>query len=864
MNRSVLIITFSFLFIHMIGSLKAGESAEIYIEQWLRLGPVDQCFPALHTQKNINGKTIDIGNLLTFSNLDVINWQPQKNQSFGQLKWEVVSANGMNELKLNSDSDIPSIQYLASYIRTGRWLKSQLKVSGAHPFQVFLDGALLESKSGSENTTMETDNESGSVIKEVKLERGTHLLLVKTVRDPQNPSSWTIKACIQPKDSALADQIAITLSPRQIMNMETLLDSPEIKDIDLSSDGSVAAISMSRIQKPTDKTEKWLEFRKTKSGKIIREIRGDLEINDFSWAPEGMLYAYTSTGLDGKNLWIGNFETGNVRLLLENIKNLGSYQWAPDNSFIIYSVSEDYESGNKDLDLITTMEDRWPWWRNRSYLYRVNVRTGLKERLTAGLYSTDLNDISPDGKELIFRTTQPDPTERPYSKNIYFRLNLKTLNIDTLFESGWGDAAQYSPDGQKVLLIAGPSFFGKIGVNVSNDKIPNEYDNQAYIYDLKSKGIQAITKDFKPSIINAVWHKKDDDIYFSVTEKSYQNLYRYNPENGKYEKVDLDVEVLDDIAVSANSGTALYMGTSANIPPKLFALNLSNNKSNLILDPAAPEYKNIQFGKVERWTFMNKDKIEIEGRIYYPPDFDSSKKYPCIVYYYGGTVPVERSFGGRYPKNVWAANGYVVYVMQPSGATGFGQDFSALHVNDWGKITADEIIMGVNKFLDAHDFIDRKHVGSIGASYGGFMTMLLQTKTDIFACAIAHAGISSISSYWGEGYWGYLYSAVATANSFPWNREDIYVDQSPLFSADKITTPLLLLHGKVDTNVPIGESIQLFTALKLLGREVELIEIAGQDHHIMEYNKRKEWSKTIIAGFDKYLKEQPQWWKDMY
>ncbi|MDW7682198.1 MAG: prolyl oligopeptidase family serine peptidase, partial [bacterium] len=166
--------------------------------------------------------------------------------------------------------------------------------------------------------------------------------------------------------------------------------------------------------------------------------------------------------------------------------------------------------------------------------------------------------------------------------------------------------------------------------------------------------------------------------------------------------------------------------------------------------------------------------------------------------------------------------------------------------------------------LDAHQFVDRNRLGCIGASYGGFMTMLIQTKTDIFSAAIAHAGISMIPSYWGEGYWGYLYSAVATANSFPWNRRDIYVEQSPLFHADKISTPLLLLHGSADTNVPPGESIQLFTALKLLGKTVELIEVKDQNHTIMTHSYRKKWTKTILAWFDKWLKDQPQWWDDLY
>jgi len=341
-------------------------------------------------------------------------------------------------------------------------------------------------------------------------------------------------------------------------------------------------------------------------------------------------------------------------------------------------------------------------------------------------------------------------------------------------------------------------------------------------------------------------------------------LYRYDLRKKKFEQINTGVDVLNSIDIADNKKIAVYTGSNANVPVKAYVLDLKKKTSRLFSDPGKDDFKDVTFGKVERWTFNNVSNIEIEGRIYYPPDFDSGKKYPCIVYYYGGTSPVSRDFGGRYPKNLYAAQGYVVYVLQPSGATGFGQGFSALHVNDWGILVADEIIDGTTKFLATHSFIDQKRVGCIGASYGGFMTMLLQTRTTIFSAAIAHAGISMIPNYWGEGFWGYLYSAVATANSFPWNRKDIYVDQSPLFHADKIETPLLLLHGGDDTNVPPGESIQLYTALKLLGKEVEFIQVEGQNHHIMTYNRRIRWTKTILAWFDKWLKNQPQGWQDLY
>ena len=271
-----------------------------------------------------------------------------------------------------------------------------------------------------------------------------------------------------------------------------------------------------------------------------------------------------------------------------------------------------------------------------------------------------------------------------------------------------------------------------------------------------------------------------------------------------------------------------------------------------------------EIGTCQDWNYQNSKGDTVYGRFYLPKNFDPSKKYPMIVYYYGGCSPTPRTFESPYAPHFWNSLGYVAYILQPSGATGFGQEWSSRHVNTAGRGPAEDIIEGTRKFCQEHPYVDSTKIGCMGASYGGFMTMYLQTQTNLFAAAVSHAGIANHTSYWGQGYWGYNYSEVSMANSYPWSHRELYVDRSPLFNADKIHTPLLLLHGDVDTNVPPIESLQMFTALKLLGRDVALVQVKGENHHVLDYNRRNKWVAAQMAWFQKWLKGDSTWWDAMF
>ncbi|MCK4236680.1 MAG: S9 family peptidase, partial [Candidatus Krumholzibacteria bacterium] len=838
------------------------EKARLHIENWLLLGPIDSPLPAFHDEGQ---PKIDAAYMLSYEDMALEEMNPVKGKKVALLNgrnspWKAATAD-TGSLLIPTDASLPQIAYLATYIETGRWMKIDLEAHATHPFKITVDGNSVMKLAKVNGNSLRENRKTGSA----KIGRGKHLLMAKTVYVPGDTAAeWRLDVRIK-VDAGLGETPALSLCPSENLSLGHILDVPHLEGAGISPDGDLVAVTMSRFIPPEGKTEKWVEIRRFQNGKLARTIRDVSNITDVQWAPVGKLLSYKTSGKDKGTIRSLDLETGSLESIVEDVTNLGHYTWGPDGTFIIYSVTEKPKPDKKGVKRLRAISDRWNHGRDRSSLYISSFPGGVTRRLTAGKHDTYVQDIHPDGRTLLVTRRYEDLSNRPYDVTELIITDLENQGTELLWKGPWLRRALWSPDGSRILILAGPSTFGDTGRDLPEGKIPNDYDTQAYILDPENNDIEPVTKNFDPAIVSAHWSRSNGYIYFVAEEGSYVRLYRYNPKNKNFKRIDLGFDIIERGSnIALNKPLASLIGSSVDHPARLYAVDLIRGKAHQILDPSYEKFRYVRLGKVDDWSFTGHSGDVIEGRIYYPPDFDPQKTYPCIIYYYGGTSPTNRSFGGRYPKNLWASMGYVVYVLQPSGATGFGQEFSTRHVNDWGKVVAEEIIDGVIKFLGAHPFVDRERVGCIGASYGGFMTQLLVTKTDIFAAAVSHAGISSITSYWGIGYWGYAYNAVSAANSFPWNRKDIYIELSPLFAADKIDTPLLLLHGASDTNVPPGESNQMYIALKLLGKEVEYVRFADQNHFILDYKKRKIWSNTIVSWFDRWLKGEPEWWNDLY
>jgi dipeptidyl aminopeptidase/acylaminoacyl peptidase len=831
-------IVLAILILLLVAPVRAQGTGESKIDQWLVLGPAELLADGVALAGGADSA-------LEYDFLAPARLSPEAGAGVHwsgpeQLSWRPGAARF-------SGAAVRQAVYLAVYLESGRWLQADLAVDAAFPVKAYLDGrALAAPGKGGIPLTLAT---------------GKHLLLLKGVLPNGAGKALALQATLKNRPAFARETVRVSLAPERRSSMEDVLNTVAITDVFMAPDGRRVGVALSQLPRDGKSSRRWIEVLDTDSGACVFTSRGLGNIAGFQWLGDSRRFSFSRDENELTEICLYDLGDHSCRTLLAGLADFADYWWAGDGSFLVYATQEEADK-DKAYRHIKNIDDRSAGLVRRQALTLFVAASGARQPLSS--FADDFSQvrISPDNRTLLLAAYSEDPLVRPYHKNTLVLLSLADGRREKILADPWIGDFSWSPDSRKLLLLGGPSAFSGLGSTLPAGVIPNDFDVQAYLFDLKTKKAEALSRAFAPAIESAFWHP-NGSLLLKVTDQDYARLYRCAPAEKRFVRLETACDAVESVSWS-RAGKAAFSGSGLGSPQKLYVLNLGGGAARVLKDYNREAFAGVRFGKSENWSFKTKAGKTISGYLCFPPDFDPARLYPCIVNYYGGTTPIGRNFGGRYPKDWYAANGYIVCVIQPSGAIGYGQEFSSAHVNDWGEITSEEIIRGVEELLRTHPFIDNRRVGAIGASYGGFMTQYLAAKTDLFAGLISHAGISSLSSYWGVGDWGYEYSGVATANSFPWNRKDIYVGHSPLFMAERIHKPLLLLHGENDNNVPPGESYQMFAALKLLNQEVALVTFPGQQHFILTPAQRIRWLQTIMAWFDRWLKGEVEWWKDLY
>lgn len=771
--------------------------------------------------------------------------------------WTTMVPDTAGNLVLVDSKNAPQLRTFASHLRAERFAKGKLKLVSSPRADVILNGDVKISK-----TT--ADSVPGEQSADIELlPQQDYSLIVNVLTMPDDPGKPEFRLEFVPDKDFESVKVSSGADLDRRVSPLSTMQGERVSSMALSPDGKYLLTRYHEVIS-AEESRKRVVMTETATGRTVSENI------DFSadWMPKSNSLYFTKEGVKDYDLYVMEVPSMRTTRIATAIPDQ-DVTFSPDEKYLFYYDKVDGTKQEGVMRRYTNPDDRIPGDRDRFYICRYDIQNGVAVPLTYGGGTTSICDISRDGSKLLYMSQRQTPDKYPFYRVSLVQMDMNTLTTDTIINDadGFVSNAIYSPDASRLFVVGGPDAFDRIGANHDPEPIANNFDNQGFIMTISDRSVKPVTRDFDPSLEGTpVWNAVDNRIYFIGERGFFRDLYQLNPSDGKI--VMLGKENLQTVR-GFNIGDredryAAYWGGSFTDDGVACLLNLKNGKSTLVDDPLKEWLGDTQFGKMEPWKFTASDGTVVDGYMCLPPDFDANKKYPLIVYYYGGTSPSNASFYHLYSPQVFASRDYVVYVLNPSGTTGYGQEYSARHVNAWGKRTADEIIQGVKEFCKAHPFVNKDRIGCLGASYGGFMTQYLLTKTDIFHAAISHAGISNVTSYWGEGFWGYSYNSVAAAKSYPWTAPELFTKQGSLFNADKIHTPLLLLHGTVDTNVPIGESIQLFNALKILGRDVEFITVQDENHIISNFNNKLSWHNTIMAWFAKWLQDDPSWWNALY
>lgn len=844
MNKLILKTTKSGLLAAALMASISASAETIEVKKLKYAGPYAVVQPWMADSVNIKGEAFDLKQLLD-SPLSFTLLNKGKEVSAAQLL-----------------ADKQDALHLASFcVSNTQRTKATIAVEGLEQYRLFVDGEQV-AVNGDKAETILTPSQHTVVIK---------FLTRKNASSDKKSIKLTVTAA-NGAPLSVGDATA-----KRAYNIYDVICAPNYPSVSISPNGKFIVVRKTWVDRKGN-NHSISELRNSQTNRLMATFEESVK-----WMPSSNKLYFTQKASDssiaGEEKQDGTLQlitinplTMEREVLASNLPE-GWFQFTPDEKTLIYTLTTEGRKRDPQVYDVKEPEDRQPGWRERSNLAKYDLASGILQPLTFGYHNIYLMDISADSRYLLIGKGEEQLTKRPTTLTSFYRLDLGSMNasaatapkVETLIEKGeFLNSAQFSPDGKSILVSASPEAFNGIGKNVEEGQTPSMIDTQLYLMTLSDKKVRPLTRDFNPNVLSTEWSKVDGNIYFTAEDKDCVHLFQLNPKSGKFTLLKTPEEYIKSFSLASSAAEMAFSGQSASNADRLYKMNTKALKSQLVDDLSARELKDVELGECKAWNYVNSRGDTLCCRYYLPPHFDAAKKYPMIVNYYGGCSPTSRMFQSRYPHHVYAAMGYVVLVVNPSGATGFGQKFSARHVDTAGEGVAEDIISSTQAFCDEHAFVNRKKIGCIGASYGGFMTQYLQTKTDLFAAAISHAGISDHTSYWGEGYWGYSYSEVSMANEYPWTNKHLFVDQSPLYNADKIHTPLLFVHGTADNNVPVGESIQLYTALKLLGRPTAMVLVDGQDHHIIDYEKRLKWQNTIFAWFAKWLQDDASWWTEMY
>ena len=640
-----------------------------------------------------------------------------------------------------------------------------------------------------------------------------------------------------------------------------------IDHVRLSPDGERVAYQVGWADAAARQNRTRIVVRRLLDPEPVEPTAGVLRDHSPEWSPDGRSIAFVSKVGAADQLFVLDVTIGGPPQQLSFVADgIGMPRWSPDGKRIAFLGAVLADSGAV-VDDPRPPESREHLRRapvarvvrrldykhdGRGYvdgryhhLFSVSATGGDVKQLTDGAWDVSDFDWAPDSSRLVVAGNAEPGADLQRELNLYL-VDLEARRV-RLGGGFYLSSPIWSPKGDLIAFIA-----------------PNGLDvgllERLWVVPLAGGGPRCLTASLdlavNDSVINdmrsghstrVLWSGEGDRIYFPAS----------GPGTTSVRSVDLDGNVREEVGgrrriydFDIASGLIVFCASDPRDPGELYMLTQGAEARVTDLNPWLHDR---YIAEPQQEYFTAPDGWKLEGWVLKPQDFDPNRVYPTVMEIHGGPH-AQYGWSFFHELQILAGMGFVVFYMNPRGSDGYGERFRRDVVRDWAGKDYLDLMASLDQIIERTGYIDANRLGVGGGSYGGYMTNWIIGQTNRFSAAVSMRSISNLVSEYPQHdivLWGVLQLGPP-----PWPNLDELWRRSPIRYVQNMQTPLLLTAGEMDLRCAMSQSEELFGAMRLLGKTVELVRFPEESHDLSRNgrpDRRVERLRRIAGWYERYL-----------
>lgn len=656
----------------------------------------------------------------------------------------------------------------------------------------------------------------------------------------------------------------------QRMTPEALWAMGRIGDFEVSPDGKKIAYTVAYYSVPQNKSNREV-FVMNADGTDNRQItHTPYQENNVKWIKGGSKLVFLSNDDGSSQLYEMNIDGSNRTKLSAYDGDLEGFKFSPDEKKILFiaevktvkSTADKYPdlpkaSGIIVKDLMYKHWDEWVTTAPHPFIadFDGNSFTNICDIMQGEPYESPMKPFG--GIEQLAWNITSDKvayTSRKLTGKAYalstnsdiYEYDLKTKTTRNLTQGmmGYDTNPQYSPDGKSIAWQ-------------SMERDGYEADqNRLFVMDLKTGSKRFVSKAFESNVDAFQWNKDSKSIYFTGVWHAEVHIYNVNLKTEKVKQITTGQYDYDGVSLLGKQLIAKRHSMSCG--DEIYTINPANGATKQLTFENKHIYDQIEMGRIEERWIKTTDGKDMLTWVIYPPKFDPNKKYPTLLYCEGGPQsPVSQFWSYRWNFQMMAANDYIIVAPNRRGLPGFGNEWNEEISGDYGGQCMKDYLSAIDE-VSKEPFVDRDHLGCVGASFGGFSVYWLAGHHDKrFKAFIAHDGIFNLEMQYLETE--EMWFANWDMGGAYWEKKNATAQKtfatSPHKFIDKWDTPILCIHSEKDYRILASQAMAAFNGALLRGVPAELLIYPDENHWVLKPQNGILWQRTFFEWLDRWLKK---------